>query len=166
MTDQLRQSEPTNKSMLNADSGKLMINRLPLISYFCTKAPIPAIEMSTIVEPNPNQNFSSPSDKIMFSPLVIEFKLDEDLSNYIELYRWLVGMSVYPIGDIPVLLDSERFSDATLFTFTNFKKKNRIVKFVDLYPLALSQVDFDTQQTSVEYITMSASFGYRHFTIE
>jgi hypothetical protein len=166
MTQQFRKSEPVNKSSLGTSAFRLEIKRIPNVTFFCTKANIPAIELPTILEYNPNQRFSSPGDKISFSPLMVQFKLDEDLTNYTEIFNWLVGMSVFQIGNIPILEDSDRFSDASLFTLTNSTNPNKIIKYHDIYPMGLSSVDFDSQVTSIDYVDVVASFGYSYFTIE
>ena len=58
------------------------------------------------------------------------------------------------------------FSDATLTILSN--KNNPIVNvlFRDLYPVALSALEYNQAATDVEYMTASADFTYQIYEIE
>jgi hypothetical protein len=58
------------------------------------------------------------------------------------------------------------FSDATLTILSN--KNNPIVNvlFRDLYPVAMSALDYNQAATDVEYLTASVDFAYQIYEIE
>ena len=58
------------------------------------------------------------------------------------------------------------FSDATLTVLSN--KNNPIVNvfFRDLYPIAMSALDYNQQATDVEYLTATVDFAYQIYEIE
>ena len=71
------------------------------------------------------------------------------------------------IGDVQKASPNNAlFSDATLTILSN--KNNPIVNvlFRDLYPVALSALEYDQAATDVEYLTASADFTYQIYEIE
>ena len=58
------------------------------------------------------------------------------------------------------------FSDATLTVLSN--KNNPIVNvfFRDLYPVAMSALDYNQGATDVEYLTATVDFAYQIYEIE
>jgi hypothetical protein len=123
-------------------------------------------------------------DKINFGELAIRFLISEDMSNYLELYRWIVAIgfpkdynqfstfvkdrpSRFPfVTNINGTSEILAYSDATLTILdsTNTAKVNIIFK--NLFPTSLSALDFDIASGSVEYFTAIASFKYTIFEVE
>ena len=57
------------------------------------------------------------------------------------------------------------YTDASLI-ITNSKMNSKFeVIFKDAYPINLSDLQFDSTVTDIDYITCSATFAYRIFTI-
>ena len=58
------------------------------------------------------------------------------------------------------------FSDATLTILSN--KNNPIVNvtFRDLYPVAMTALDYNQGATDVEYLTASVDFAYQLYEVE
>jgi hypothetical protein len=57
------------------------------------------------------------------------------------------------------------YSDASLIVLTNQYKPNIEIKFVDIYPTSLSTLDFNVQESDIEYLTGTASFAYRKYEL-
>jgi hypothetical protein len=57
------------------------------------------------------------------------------------------------------------FSDATLMILTSSKNPNLEITFVDLFPISLSQLVFDTTNSDVQYLDAVANFRYRKYNI-
>ena len=121
--------------------------------------------------------------------------VDEFLENYLSLHEWMTGIG-FPknrtqfadfktnksntpisarsssstssdIGDVQQASPNNAlFSDATLTILSN--KNNPIVNvlFRDLYPVALSALEYDQGATDVEYLTASVDFAYQIYEIE
>ena len=53
-----------------------------------------------------------------------------------------------------------QFSDGTLRVLNSNFKEVAKVKFLDLFPVSLSSLDFDASSSDVQYFTAEASFKY------
>ena len=66
------------------------------------------------------------------------------------------------IGDIgKPIADKAFFSDATLTILTNKNNPTLEVRFADVFPVALSGLDYNQNVTDVEYLTATIDFRYK-----
>ena len=88
-------TQPENKNMLSPTGFRFVLNRTPNVNYFTYSVPIPTLSLGEIDVENPNVRVPNPGDKLRYEPLSIRFRVDEDLSNYLEIHNWLVSLG-YP----------------------------------------------------------------------
>ncbi len=159
------------------------IHQLPKVEFFSTAATIPAIALSDVLMPTPFKSIPMMGDQLTYDNLSISFIVDEYLENYLTIHEWMTAIG-FPknraqfsefksntsntpsaaattssdIGDVqkPTSVNA-LFSDATLTILSN--KNNPIVNvfFRDLYPVAM---------TGVEYLTAEITFAYQLYEIE
>jgi hypothetical protein len=177
-------SLPKTYDYLRPNAFRFSVKDIPNASYTCQSANIPDIQLGFALQPTPFVDVPIIGDKLNFGELAIRFLISEDMSNYLELYRWLVALgfpndynqfstfvkdrpSRFPFvtkqdGTSEILA----YSDATLTILdsTNTAKVNIIFK--SLFPTSLSALDFDIASGSVEYFTAIASFKYTIFEVE
>jgi len=177
-------SLPKTYDYLRPNAFRFGVKDIPNVSFTCQSANIPDIQLGYAVQPTPFVDIPTIGDKINFGELAIRFLISEDMSNYLELYRWIVAIgfpkdynqfstfvkdrpSRFPFvtntnGTSEILA----YSDATLTILdsTNTAKVNIIFK--NLFPTSLSALDFDIASGSVEYFTAIASFKYTIFEVE
>ena len=177
-------SLPKTYDYLRPNAFRFNVKDIPNASFTCQSANIPDIQLGFAVQPTPFVDIPTIGDKINFGELAIRFLISEDMSNYLELYRWIVALG-FPkdynqfstfVKDRPsrfpfvTRLDGTSeilaYSDATLTILdsTNTAKVNIIFK--SLFPTSLSALDFDIASGSVEYFTAIASFKYTIFEVE
>jgi len=177
-------SLPKTYDYLRPNAFRFGVKDIPNVSFTCQSANIPDIQLGYAVQPTPFVDIPTIGDKINFGELEIRFLISEDMSNYLELYRWMVAIG-FPkdynqfstfVKDRPsrfpfiTRLDGTSeilaYSDATLTILdsTNTAKVNIIFK--NLFPTSLSALDFDIASGSVEYFTAIASFKYTIFEVE
>ena len=187
--------QPTKLDYASPTQFKFGIHQLPKVEFFTTTATVPAIALSDVVIPTPFKSIPMQGDQLTFDNLTINFIVDEFLENYLSLHEWMTGIgfpkarkqfsdfktniSTTPIsarssastssdiGDVQKASPNNAlFSDATLTILSN--KNNPIVNvlFRDLYPVALSALEYDQAATDVEYLTASADFTYQIYEIE
>lgn len=168
----IQNTQPENKSFLSPLSFQFSINRLPHVTYFCTSASIPDISMGQIdtVE-NTFIKLPVPGDKLTFGLLTLRFRIDEDLKNFQEIYDWLIGLG-YPDNfeqraniSRGIQNIGEVYSDGSLIVTTASYKPNVEVKFIDMYPVSLTSVDFNIEATDVEYLQADVNFAYRKYEL-
>ena len=187
--------QPTKLDYASPTQFKFGIHQLPKVEFFTTTATVPAIALSDVVIPTPFKSIPMQGDQLTFDNLTINFIVDEFLENYLSLHEWMVGIG-FPkarkqfsdfktnksntpisarssastssdIGDVQKASPNNAlFSDATLTILSN--KNNPIVNvlFRDLYPVAMSALEYTQAATDVEYLTASVDFAYQIYEIE
>jgi hypothetical protein len=177
-------SLPTTNDFLRPNAFKFSIKDMPKTSFTCQSANIPDLQLGFATQPTPFIDVPTIGDKINFGEFTIRFIIAEDMSNYLEMYRWLIALgfpdnysqfktftnnrpSRFPFvtktsGKEEVLAYSD--GTLTILDSTNTPKVNIIFK--NLFPVSLQALDFDIASASVEYFTAIASFKYTIFEVE
>ena len=141
------QNQPANLNQLNVISFQTNFLRMPMVDYFCQRVSIPGITSSSIVQTTPFADVPIEGDHLVFEDLSLDFIVDEDLKNYIEIFDWLKAIG---------------FPD----NFGQYNSQEEELKS-DIFPVALGAINFDTNATSLEPIVVNAIFRYTGaFTIE
>ena len=97
----------------------------------------------------------------------LDFIVDEDLKNYIEIFDWLKAIGFPDNFGQYNSQEEELKSDVNIVIQTNKSNPNYVVNFKDIFPVALGAINFDTNATSLEPIVVNAIFRYTGaFTIE
>lgn len=166
-------SAPTNKNFLSPVSFKFLIKKAPGVNFFIQKVTVPRMTLPAVDTPNPFVNLPKPGDHIDFDTLSITFKVDEDLQNYMELYNWIVQMGKPQsfdqykyIQDKDPMSGEGIYSDIELDILNSRRSANYAVVFQDAYPIELGDITFDTTLEDIDYVTASAVFKYKLYTIE
>jgi hypothetical protein len=176
-------NQPSNINFLGQNGFRFSIKRLPGVNYFCQGVSIPSISMTAIESPTPFATVPRPGDRLSYEPLVIRFKVDEDLRNYFEIQKWLEGLghpdnlgqtrelsqninSFQMAGTRPLGYWTTYLSDATLTILTSAKNANKNIFFYDLFPVALTELVFESTVTTIEYLEASVTFRYRKYQLE
>jgi hypothetical protein len=155
------------------------VKKLPNVNYFCQNVALPSISLGVAQTSTPFGYINRPGDKLAYSQLPIRFRVDEDFKNYLEIHDWMVGMghpedfnqsrelsasSPSPIRKIGTA--SSFVSDGTL-TIQNSNKNSSInIFFMDLFPIDLTELMFDSTGGDVDYLEATATFSYRRYKIE
>lgn len=169
---------------LRPNAFRFVIKDLPGVAYTCQSANLPGLNLGFTVQPNPFLDLPIVGDKIQFGDFSIRFLISEDMSNYIELYDWLIALG-FPndynqyrnftgerLNRFPFVRDASggpiaaAYSDATLTILNSNNVPKTNINFKDVFPVSLEALDFDITSSSVEYFVGIASFKYKTFTIE
>ena len=160
-------NQPENLNQLNVISFQTNFLRMPMVDYFCQRVSIPGITSSSIVQSTPFADVPVEGDHLVFEDLSLDFIVDEDLKNYIEIYDWLKALGFPDNFAQYNSQEQELKSDVNIVIHTNKSNPNYIVNFKDIFPIALGAINFDTNATSLEPIVVNAIFRYTGaFTIE
>ena len=179
--------QPTELDYADPTKFKFSITKLPKVEFFTTAANLPGINLGESIFPTPFKQIPVQGDDLTFDNLEITFLVDEKLENYRELHQWLVGIGfpkartqfssfkrdeaqAFPTGEsvrgdvtnpgTPTGIQA-MFGDATLTVMTAKNNPVMEVRFSDLYPVALSGLSFNQQETDVTYLTATATFTYK-----
>jgi|TARA_Y100000310_G_C20257917_1_gene612227 hypothetical protein len=166
--------QPDTTNFLSPVGFRFVLKRAPNLSYFCKGAVMPGFTLGEIPIETPFVQIPEPSDKLVFEPLSLRFGVDEDLSNYKEIYDWMIGLG-FPedfaqskhrdihakkFGNM-----SDIVSDGTLTILTSGMNPNVQFTFKDMFPVALSTLPFSHDQADIEYMECDVTFTYRNFVL-
>lgn len=165
-------NQPENFNFLSPFSFKFQIKKTPYLNFFVQSVNIPGISMPAPEQPNPFVGIPLPGDHLTYDELLIQFKVDEELKNYLELHNWIRALG-YPenfneyktIANQPKLSGLGIVSDISLLILTSAKNPKFEVVFKDAFPIQLSALIFETTSETVSYIDASATFRYRSYDI-
>ena len=91
------------------------------------------------------------------------------MENYRIVHNWLTGLgfpeTAQQFKDVTTDRDgiremNEQFADGTLRILNSNFNEVAKVKFLDMFPVSLSSLDFDATSTDVNYFTAQATFKY------
>jgi hypothetical protein len=162
-----------NKNFLSPLGYKFVITRLPNVDYFCQSIEFPSISLNSTSVPNPFQRIPVAGTEITYGNISVNFKIDEDLTNYKEIYNWMLALGFpesyeqYRELAEKSSVDSQRLrSDASLVILSSSKNPKHEVKFLDIFPVGLTGMKFDSSLTDVAYLEATAEFSYRMFKLD
>ena len=169
-------NQPTNKSYLSPLGFRFVLNRTPSTNYFVQNVRLPTLSLGQFDLEDPFVKLPTPGTKLSFEPLDITFMVDEDMRNYLEIHDWLKGLG-FPetfdqYGNLVRQNTTARsdatavFSDGTLMILSSHHNANIKVIFEDMFPIALTDLSFDSTLTDVEYLRATVTFRYKLYTIE
>jgi len=180
--------QPTKQDYASPTQFKFGIIKLPKVEYFCTAVNIPGITLGSFNQPTPLKAIPQPGDQLTYENLSMTFLVDENLENYQEIHSWLVGLGFprdnaefrnllssgsdrFPVANQRVSTEPGKtkygttdqgpvFSDATLSILTNKNNPVTEIRFRDVFPIALSGLQYNQQATDVDYLVATVDFRY------
>lgn len=177
-----------NRNFLTPLKFDFSIDRLPNVNFFTQAAPIPGLNLPSVDRgAGPFNNIPWTGDRISWSDLNIDFRVDENLRNWYEVYKWMVGLGTPETlqqhkdlkDGVDTNLDGEKrkilppatsighiYGQATLIVRSSQQQPILSIHFKDCWPTALSEIRFDTTDENVTEIACTATFKYETYTVE
>ena len=167
----------TDMNFLSPNGFLLQIERLPLVSFFSQSVQLPSVTLGNLEQPSPLARIKIPGDIMDFQPLQVPFMVDEKMNNYMEAFKWMVGLTFPENYKQYVIENNSRgfkdsselprnYSDAKLFVLNSHNNVIRTFTFVDCFPVSLEGIAFDTKNMDVPYVSSSLSLEYTYFSVE
>jgi hypothetical protein len=161
--------KPEEINQLNVVAFQTNFTRLPNVNFFCQQVTIPSLSIGVVTQPTPFSDISVEGDKVAFEQLNLSFYVSEDLSNYLEIYNWIISLG-FPDNppqfnlqdDITTSTNSNETlkSDMNVILQTNKSNPNFNVVFKNAFPVSLGSIGLDSSATSLEPIVVEATFAY------
>jgi hypothetical protein len=166
-------NQPDNINFLSPLGFRFSLARAPNLNFFATDVNIPSLTLGFIEVPTPFKILEFPGDRLDFGELQVTFKVDENFANYFEISNWIRALG-FPetFGEYKKLKDAAAgnkekiFSDATLVIMNSSMIPNIEVKFEDLFPISIGDINFTSTDSTVNYVTNTATFKYKIFTVK
>lgn len=168
-----------NRNFLQPSQFLFTLARTPKVTFFSNTSNIPAMNLGIAEFETPLKMIPQPGDKITFEDFNLRFLVDENLENYLEIYKWIKGLG-YP-EDLQQIYDLQRedsrnlnpripgqmniYSDGTLQVLNSNQRPNFLVKFYDMFPYGLTTLLFDATLTDSSPFSAEVKFKYTYFEI-
>ena len=164
----------SNRNFLSPIGFLFILDKARKVSFLCQKAEIPTVELGQVEIPTRGLVPIPVEGNMRYSEFSIEFIVDEDLRNYMQIHNWMRALGTpQEFKERRVWLDKyadspsedPRFSDATLQVLNNNNIANFDVVFKDMFPVSLSSLPFDVTGGDNDYFTSTATFRYTLYEI-
>ena len=163
------QDQLTNKNFLSPIGFVFTLDKAKKASFLCQRAAIPAISLGQVDITTAGRLSIPMEGKVVYGEFSIDFIVDEDLKNYIEIHNWIRALGVpdnvaerraFVTANQFVEGQDPKYSDGTLQVLNNNNLVNFDVVFKNMFPTSLSTIDFDVTQSDNEFLTATATFKY------
>jgi len=155
--------KPENTNFLQPTKYVLTFPEVPDMIYFCQKANIPGVSLGQALQETPNLDLFHSGTKISYNTFDVTFLVNEDLSAWTSIYNWMKDLSSV---EATYAKRKSGKKQAVLTVMSNQNNPKLRVKLMDLFPLSLSDLEFDTTLSAEEHITATVSFRYDWFELE
>jgi len=171
------EKELKNKNFLSPIGFKLVLDKAPKTAFLCQTANIPTITVGEVEIPTRGLVRYPIDGNIQYGELTIEFLIDENMENYLELHNWMRALGTPSdlqeradwirskrIGDVTDPIRS-LVSDVTLIALNNNMNAQFECLFKDAFPTNLSTINFDVTQTDNNFFSAEVTFRYTLYEI-
>lgn len=161
------QKQPKSLNPMQLNEYKMVLHRTPHLVYFCQSITLPGIQGTAISQPSPfATDIKRTPGKTTHDDLNVKFIVNEDMSNWLELYNCLTRIMPIDSFNNQTKKESERYSDISIIVMNS--KSNAILHFLyrDCFPLSISGLELDSTVSDINPAVATATFAYTGFTIE
>ena len=175
--------EIKNKNYLSPIGFRLLIQKAPKVSFMCQDVSIPSINLGSVELPYRGFVTTPIEGNIKFEDFTVEFLVDEDLENWLEIYDWIRGLGVaaaasdrfdyleskFKIGGQSDMYraakGNEKTSDTVLMVQNNNYALNFEIVLRDCFPISLTPLPFNVTGSDNNYMTARATFRYTYYDV-
>lgn len=166
-------NQPDNVNFLSPLGFKFVLKRTPNLVYFLTDVNLPSVTLGNIEYANPFKIIDLPGDNMDYGDLQVTFRVDEDFANYLEILNWMKGLGSPNSFDEYSYLSKQAtgsgkglYCDASLFVLNSSMVPNIQIDFIDVFPVALSDINLTVTDSDVNYVVNTVTFKYKIWNIK
>lgn len=169
---------PSNINPLQSNGFLFSVVKLPTVSYFCQEVNLPSLTLPSADFENSLVMAPIPGEKLDFGELDVTFMMDENMTNYIAIHNWMIGLGFpeswdqyknYIAQQTDGLNRNELlagYSDGNLQILGSDNKATRTIHFVDMFPTSLGQLTLESTTNDTQYLAGRATFKYSFYRFE
>lgn len=156
-------THPSTTNLLQPTKYLVTFPEISETIYFCQKANIPGVSLGMALQQTPNLDLFHSGTKLEYNTFDITFMVNEDLSAWTAIYNWMKDLSSV---ESSYAKRKENKKQAILTVMSNLNNPKYRVKLNNIFPLSLSDLEFDTTLSAEDHIMATASFRYDWFDLE
>lgn len=167
---------PESTGLLQPTKFLLTFDRIKTVQFYCQSVNLPGINLGQAPINAPMLDMFAPGNKITYNPLNIHFLVDAKLESWQELHSWFRSIASPESYEERKTLSQMQnqfnikkntsYSDATLTILSNLNNPILRVKFINMFPITLSDITFDSAQSADDIISADATFIFDYFNFE
>ena len=165
---------PSNINPLSPNGFNFTIQKIPSVNFFCQQVNLPGLTFGDPSFATPFVSVPIPGDHITYDNLAVNFLIDENMENYRAIWNWIIALGFPQSYDQYVTFINadqsgalselaKNYSDGLLEILGGSNTKVATVQFVDMFPIALDTVLFQSTNQDVPYIVGQATFRYSYY---
>ena len=155
--------QPTDRNLLAKDNFRAVFSNFPKMEYFIQSFEFPGVNVPPLKQPSYLKGVDVHGSLIEYDDLSVTFAINENFSNYREIYDWLVKTGTPQ--NLKQFEKPDKLENCTLMITSNNKNTTLKVRFDKIFPIALSSVTFDTISEH-EIISATATFKFNSMTFD
>ena len=164
---------PQNTNLLQPTKFLLVFDRLPTVQFFCQSVNIPGVSVGQAPVNFPSLMVYSPGNQLAYNNFNIDFLVDESMTTWQEIYNWFRSFSgpdgtaernqLSNVSSQGKSTQKPWYSDATLTILSALNNPVVRVQFINMFPVSISDLNFDTKQSADDILVGTANFVYEQF---
>jgi|TARA_Y100000310_G_scaffold327218_1_gene393224 hypothetical protein len=159
-------TQAENVNYLYPTNYRFLLTRTPAVTYNCTKASLPSLELPAVIQGTTLVNEGKVSGgKITYGDLTVSFLVDENLENWREIYDWMLSLGTSYDPRFPEADEKKKYSNATLTVLNSAMNPKFEVQFNNIFPVSLGGIDFDSSVSGMDAFAVDVSFAYDYYDI-
>lgn len=159
----------SNQNFFVANTFEFTLNRAPTLEFYVQSVNVPDISITPAIQQTPFMPVKRGGDEMQHGDLTVNFRIDNELKSFREIYNWIEGISNPENFDTRTALESSQdgiYSDAALIVYN--KKDIPFIKFNfrKIFPISISGLSLNTTDSGPNYPEMSVTFSHDGFDFE
>jgi len=146
----------------------LSIDLLPNTEFFCQSIQIPEIAGTPPGLGSPLRQMYNLPDQLLYGDLTVDFVVDENMANYIEVLNWLEAIGAPKNSDqYKNWKDTvgKFTTDMTIIMQNSKKNPNMKFTFFDAFPTSISGLEMSVTTGEVSPVVCSLGIRYESFEL-
>jgi hypothetical protein len=156
------EEQPSNRNFLAPAGFKMDLDLFAGVDFFCQRAKVPDISVSNAEAQTRYRGIPiAASGGVTYGDLNLKFIVDEDMKNYLTIWKWINQNNLSEEMDDN---SDPQYSDGRLTILNSNMNPNVIVVFESLFPVSLTELEFDVEDQDVDYLTADVTFKFIRYT--
>lgn len=157
--------QPQSDNQLLETYFMFNMTKVPNMTYFCQRVNLPALNLEGIEQPSRyGARIFKAGDAYNHEDLTVEFLVDEEMKNWLEIHDWLRSAANYK--DTKEFVGEDVFTTgAELMILNSSYQPQLVVEFSNVIPTSIGGLQFDSTTEDPQAITATATFKFTTYDI-
>ncbi len=153
---------PPTYNFLSNNGFRIVIERLPGVVFFAQNVNLPGVRVTQANQATPFQLTPIFGLQPEYESFTVRFKVDERMDNYFAVHQWIQELSTPQSFDQST---GEVFhSQIKVFVLDSNGDAHNEITLHNGFPVALSGVDFTTENINPIWVEGTMTIAYTHYT--